>query len=769
MKRILYILFIIFAFASAAYSVEEKSDVAPITLDDLQSDTYFRSPTSLVMPGINDQDIDYTLYSPYMKGAQGPSNIEGTIPVFMRTRLQLQQKWENRGAQKEIEADENADNEDGKFSKKFQKLKFWEKDEIDEEDVVEANPEPSVLEEEGLLESSIKDETKLSEEDAIALESGIVEQVSDKELMLDSDQVNYDEKTGNMIAHGRPILTLPRQDMKIVSDEMSYNPDSNILKAYGNVCIYRKGVPTKTDFVEVDINEETVVMDNISMLSDVTILDAERAMQKDSLLILENGNVHSDVSEIHRLSSRMLGPAFWTLQVPVEEQALFFGDPTGNKLHIDLDYLYIDAKKQHNKYIAKGIKVYRDGKLGLKWPKMIAYTNKEGSTFEANYPELGSKRGIGLYAGPGFVFGGPGGSVIKAIPIINYKDGFGIGGLVKYRNKFNSTYFGYGSANDMFILKGRQRLDNNLFLQYASNMYNDEWFLGGRMAKYAAELYYDKQYYLPDFLTEKRDLTFRHRFGVGIMEDPDRNYHGESFGGSGMSTTRFRYMAEIAQSLYSYRNVDKRLYMNFSAVMQGSAAVYGTGGTQFIGRIGPRFHVQYKNWAQDLEYFCTAYDDQTPMMRYDSYRYGASSVRLSEVYRVNKYLSVGWSGLATLSDDSPNDKLFQENRFAVAIGPDDFRIRFGYDFVRETSFMGFDIAFDTKGTSITYKKMEIKNPERLGKSKDERELAFVAPEKTPIENEKNVNLFGKKQKPKANVLEYATVIDIEDPDKEQID
>ncbi len=39
---------------------------------------------------------------------------------------------------------------------------------------------------------------------------------------------------------------------------------------------------------------------------------------------------------------------------------------------------------------------------------------------------------LGLFAGPGFVFGGPGGSVIKAIPFLNYQDDkFGFGGMLK--------------------------------------------------------------------------------------------------------------------------------------------------------------------------------------------------------------------------------------------------------------------------------------------------------------------------------------------------
>lgn len=55
----------------------------------------------------------------------------------------------------------------------------------------------------------------------------------------------------------------------------------------------------------------------------------------------------------------------------------------------------------------------------------------------------------------------------------------------------------------------------------------DEWFLGSRMPKYMAELYYDKKFLNKDFLAEGKDLQFRHRFGVGIMEDNDRNFYGE--------------------------------------------------------------------------------------------------------------------------------------------------------------------------------------------------------------------------------------------------
>ena len=116
--------------------------------------------------------------------------------------------------------------------------------------------------------------------------------------------------------------------------------------------------------------------------------------------------------------------------------------------------------------------------------------------------------------------------------------------------------------------------------------------------------------------------------------------------------------------------------------------------------------------------------------------------------------------------------MFQENAFLFSIGPDDLKITLGYDFVRQTTYFGFNVAFDTKGTTVTYKKMEIKNPERLGKNQnkddeEKRKIAF-----SPAKDDSEVSVSNKKTKStaktKPQVLEYAQVIDIEDPNKETI-
>ena len=64
--------------------------------------------------------------------------------------------------------------------------------------------------------------------------------------------------------------------------------------------------------------------------------------------------------------------------------------------------------------------------------------------------------------------------------------------------------------------------------------------------------------------------------------------------------------------------------------------------------------------------------------------------------------------------------------------------------------------------------MVIKNPERLGKNvNDEKDIAYIQPKNQENENSGFLNF--KKPSSDNKVLQYAQVIELEDPDKERID
>ena len=605
----------------------------------------------------------------------------------------------------------------------------------------------------------IKEQT--NEDDSLELVGSVKEQVTAKDVQLDADKIEFDEKTMDIIATGNPILYFPPQKTTIKADKIVYNNGSNQLKATGKVEINKDGKYIYGDFIQINMNEENAFMDNIKTDASFMTVTSRNAEMDGDKIVMYNGKMLSENSYILNLKTKMIGgDRFGAMIIDEDDRSSMFNDMGDTAVNVKAKEIIVDAKRDHDVITIKKAKInYGDAKI-FSIPSLKIHTNKNHNFFEANYPELGSRSRIGMFAGPGFVFDTPlqGGSTVKLIPFFNNKSKFGFGGFLKYRSGTNFTEFGYGSSADVFVLRGRQELDDKLHIQYASNSYTDEWFLGRRMPKYGVELVYEDRKVIPSTLGEGNDLIFRHREGFGYMHNNNHNVNGEHIQTSNMGTTRTRFMGELNQSLFKYEDKEKRKMLRLSLIMQGSAALYGTGDTQFVGRIGPALHTQYKNWMQDIGYFATGFEDKSPMPVYDCYRYGKGSVYIREALRLNKYLMVAWSGTMTVTNDSPNGKTFQENAFIISLGPDDFKFQLGYDWVRKHTYFGFVVAMDTKGSSLEYEKMTIKNPDKLSKS-DEEPVGLKVFDN--VDNTLQAKVPAKK-------MMYAEVIDIEDPDREQV-
>ena len=599
-----------------------------------------------------------------------------------------------------------------------------------------------------------------STENTVELTGGVKKQKAENDVVLDCDNVVYDEVKDEIEAIGSPVLTFPPQQVSLKADKMTYNKSSNILKAYGNVELIRDNTTVYGDYVQINLNEENAFMDNVSFKQTNFVVNARKASAENDKIVFEDGKMTSQGSYKLELETRMIGGQDFSRMLVDEEDRSYLSDTVGEvPFKVTAEDVIVEGKKDHDTVtLKKGTVFYGDKKL-FNFKHFTAHTDKEHSYFEANYPELGSRYRLGMYIGPGFVFDMPNGAVVKAIPFLNYKSGIGVGGALKYRSANNTTDIMYGSAEDIFIVKGKQRLDDKLYFQYGVNSYMEEEFMGRNMAKYAAELYYKDSTIVRDTIAKDLDLRFTHKAGIGYMHNTDFNKYFGNLAPNDIGTTRFKYMAELQQSLFKRENKEEQKMFDFGVALQGSAAVYGTGDTQFIGRVGPRLHTQYKRWMQDVGFYISAFDDNTPLTYFDTYRYGRSSVYIREALRVNKYLAVGWSSTVTLSNDAPNDKMFQENAFIVAIGPDDFKINLGYDFLRQQTYFSFNIAMDMKGSELEYKKMEIKNPDRIAKVENKTEKLIPTFEEAQR---------AKLEKPADKKLQYAEVVDIEDPDREQL-
>ena len=629
--------------------------------------------------------------------------------------------------------------------------------------LLEKEKQQAILEEnddETIIETK-KEEVLPKDENTLELTGGVREHVAPKEAQLDADNVDFDNTTGDVIATGSPVIYFPPQKTTIKADKMIYNTESNKLKAIGNVEVIKDGNKIFGDFLQINMNEETSMMDNVKTKNGFLKVTARTSQMDEKTLTLFDGKMESENSYVLRLESSLISGINFNDMLVKEEDKSSLSDIIGETaVHIKAKDVIVNAKKDHDTMTLKKAQI-RYGDVDLfNIPSITVHTNKKHNFFEANYPEFGSISQLGMFAGPGFVFDTPlqGGSTLKAIPIINNKSGIGFGGMFKYMSPTNQTMIAYGSAADTVVMKGIQHLDDKLYLQYGINSFMDEDFIGPRMAKYDAELIYRDRSTIKHFLGENRDLSFRQRAGIGFMQNSNYNNMNEHIRRDNTATMRMRYMASANQTLFKYEDIETQKMFRLGLALQGSAAVYGTGDTQFIGRVGPNVRTQYKRWMQDIYLYFSAFQDGTPMRRYDSYRYGRTNLYIKEAFRICKYLSVAWAGSFALSDDAPNREMMQENKFIIAVGPDDVKLHLGYDWIREQTYFAIVVNMDMKGSSLEYDKMIIKNPDRLAKS-DEEEVELKV-----FDNPEN------SQKPKAKPkrMMYAEVRDIEDPDRESI-
>lgn len=638
----------------------------------------------------------------------------------------------------------NDKNKETKKEKK--KFNFFKKDKNDDSQELDVNNKKE-------SEPEVEDNKTIDSEENVKIEGGVKQVEAEKDVVLDCDVVNYLEESSEVEALGRPTISFPPQGVKITADRITYNTETNVLKAFDNVEIDKDGNKMHGDFLQINMNEENALITNLKADQMNMTIYAKTANASDDLVVLEKGSIKSEHPYILRLQTSFMRVRIDKMVIPDAAQS-HFDDMVGHtKIKVVAKDIKVDAKEEHDVITVKdGAVQFGDSKL-FNFRSFTAHTNKNHGYVETNIPEFGSRSQIGMFLGPGFAFDTPFASTVKLIPFLNYKNDFGIGGAIRYTSSTNRTDMMYGSANDIFVLRGRQYLDDKLSMQYGVNSYMNDWWMGQRMAKYMAELVYADRTTIPGFMGEGRPLNFSHRASVGYAQAGNINKFDANIPDSKIGTMRFKYMAQIIQSLYSYHNKDKRLHLDAGIAMQGSAAVYGTGDTQFVGRIGPYLHTQYKYWMQDISYFQAGYSDDTPMPRFDAYRYGKSNVSIREALRVNKYLTLAYATSINLSGDSPNNKDIQESAFIVALGPDDFKVSFGYDFMREQTYFTIALALDTKGSSVEYDRMEIRHPDKLGKDKKKYVEPVVFPEDTPKKQEKRT---------------YAEVINIEDPNKEQI-
>ncbi len=541
------------------------------------------------------------------------------------------------------------------------------------------------------------------------------------DVLVDSDTIEYFPERHEFEAVGSAKVTFPSENSVLFADKIIFNHDTNYVKGYGNVVLVKEGQKINGDFIQVDLNDNNALM-NAPVLNHMAIkIRAKTGIVYDAKTEALDGTVtFNDKTQYTMCSRPVMGFHNPLLEEAIPKQ-LYFQEKYDNRWRLKAKTIVIDSYKDRDIATLKNADLYiQDTKIASAG-KIKLYTDKEQQYIETNMLELGSLRNIGAFVSPGYVFQTPNSSTLKLGPALTYDKNIGFGAIGRFSTDKNSTDFGYATSRSKIVIKGEQEFTDNLRMVYGLHSYMDNWFLGGRMPKYGAQLIHHKTYDIEDL-----GISFHNRFTGGFYNDWNRTF----------STPKVSWQTQSSKSFFTYKNPEKKFAAEAGLTVQTSASLYGTGGTQGILRAGPFVRTQYKSWQQYLGYFQGAQAGDSPM-NFDKYYYGKSSIILGESVRISRYLTLMYAGTIVLSDDTPNGNMFQENRIYFAVGPDDMKFLIGYDIYRQNASMGVIMNVGTENSDVQFKRLILNDPQAMGQhDKKEKERSVAQKKKAEEEKKK---------------------------------
>ncbi len=537
------------------------------------------------------------------------------------------------------------------------------------------------------------------------------EPVVEPNIELTADYMEYFPDRFEVEAIGNARVFFKAQNTTLTAHKIVFNYDRNILKAHEDVVLISPTSTTEGDFVKLDLSKPNGWIENpITSTEDIQLSAKEAFLYSDKI------EEYDGVAKIIKDDVVKFGGRSFAAYI--DETRVFpdpnykLSDASKGVYKIKANKIIIDSKKDHEVITIKNADLYLKNHRIAAIPSVRIVTNKEHASAETNLPEIGSMAMLGMHVGPAVVLNVPGGSTLKLAPILTYKnDKLGFGGIARFRNSKNMTEIAYGTSVDQIVIRGKQKFAPGWSLEYSRYANQSEWFLGYRMPKYGAQLSYSRSDYVPDL-----QLQFSQKYSAGVFIDKNTwNHHTDYHD----AEARFRWMTNTYKPFYSYMNEEGTVGLQTGLVAQTAATVYTSGETLGLFRFGPAIRTKLGPWHQAVMFYETATAGKNSPFYFDRYRYGRSNFVIIENLKVCKYLTLGYMGSLAFNSDY-DDKMFQESRIMVGVGPEYARVIVGYDAKRRNTMLLFTMLVGTKDSDVEFKKSEVINPDKIGKDRSKQ-------------------------------------------------
>ena len=541
-----------------------------------------------------------------------------------------------------------------------------------------------------------------------------------EDLVINCSEMEYFEDKNELEARGK-VEVISKSGTKVYADKAIYNKNDNTIQLLKNVSLLKGSATVDGDYMMIDLNEENAIMDEpTTKVGSITINAQEGYAYSDRIENL-NGNIELN----KRVEMELFTDGFSEYGHSINDTRLVDFDlkkQRSKPYKFKTKSIEIRPERDHDSMVMKDVDIYYGKRKILNVPSIEFFQDKEMNCAEVNFPpEFGSYKGLGMYLGMGYTFKLPKTFTFRATPLVSYGDSkFGVGAIGQLKSKKTRTEIAWSTSTNNILFDGKYKLFDKLRLDLGRHVYKDEGILGGNRAGYIAELNYEDTY----VVKELGDAIFRHRASAGWVADYKRK-HQEKNMNSGF---RYRYQAELMKTLKSFGDKEQDMYLDIGAVGQVMATLYSkTGDTFGLFRVGPTLSSRVKRWNSNIMYTIGGIHGKSPYA-FDEYRYGRQTVTFDESVICNRFLSLGYRGTLTPLRDNIEKDVLTENRFYAVVGPEDFKVAFSYDTIRQNMHFDFLFLLGTDNLDMKYDKLTVKNPDKLGKrekKESDRELNRV--------------------------------------------
>jgi len=596
------------------------------------------------------------------------------------------------------------------------------------------------------------------------------EPIKARAVMVDinSNTLNYDKDRDVYVATGAVHMIISEQNSELFSDKLTYDQNQDLAIAEGKVVIIKNGQKTEGSYAKIDLTRKSALINDTSTTLSAVRIKAKQTFVNANELQLENGrmiisgSMYQQLMANGGLSNLSQGAGKGSQQARLrreyskkviqnratmynqmnlaQQQALQKFDDFKN--HPSENFDESPDKVSRFSFKAKEIDIVRhdDGydEINLKSPSLYVGKYKLATLPDTDFsydqsnksvqylgPDVGGYKAYGgAYLGPGWdmhlgrgslrlspiaSFGSPGywssnGQTGKQI-----KNGLGFGGVAHYRDADTAVDLAYNShvGSPIFFADRRIFSSNTHVMASYNDVYQNGLMGQSEHPNYIAQI--SDYRVLKDF--KNFQLTSFESAGMA-RDNFYPNFRQNYFVAAKSSTPQTLGRAQLQ---FQLQNTQPLLtlgkYASVGMRAQLLTAAYTSSDFIALGRIGPTLtmNLLHNRLQTGLSYTLSHSIGKSPFV-FDSYYGGAQNLTVSNMFVINKYLSICNTGSYSLNRDNAQKALTVGNIVYMMVGPQDFKASIGYDFINARSYFGFNFYPGPNNTIVNFDQMRVSQP-----------------------------------------------------------